>query len=210
MTTIDYFYSVRSVYAYLGAARVTALARRFGRRLVHRPVDLGRVVVAFGSQPFADRSSKHKELYFGRELERWSEFLGVPLVVDPEHHFGDRLLPSGAILAAQRQGLDADALSRAILQALWRDDRDIADAAVLTALCRELGIDPERVVAQATAAFAVAEFERCTEEAIAKGVPGSPTYIVDGELFYGQDRLALVERALQRPFARTTRSGLSW
>lgn len=210
MKTIEYFYSVRSVYAYLGAPRITALARKHGRTLAHKPIDLGRVVAGYGSPPIAQRSSKHKVFYFGRELERWSEFLDMPLVVDPKHHFGDRVLPSGAIFAAQNAGLDADALSHAILQALWRDDRDIADRAVLADLCRAVGIDPEAVLADALAESGKAALDACTEEAIAKGVPGSPTYIVDGELFYGQDRLDLVERALQRPFAPGAISSLSW
>lgn len=210
MAQIEYFYSVRSVYAYLGAPRIAALARKHGRALLHKPVDLGRVVAGFGSPPIAQRASKHKVFYFGRELERWSEHLGMPLVVDPKHHFGDRVLPSGAIFAAQRLGLDADALSFAILQALWRDDRDIADREVLAGLCASVGIDANRVLDPALAEASKAALDACTEEAIAKGVPGSPTYIVDGEVFYGQDRLDLVERALTKPFAPTAISGLSW
>ncbi len=210
MAVIEYYYSVRSVYAYLGAARITALARRFGRTLVHRPIDLGKVVAGFGSPPIVERTAKHRQLYFGRELERWSEFLGLPLVVDPKHHFGDRLLPSGAILAAQAEGLDADALSHAILQALWRDDRDIADRAVLASLCEDVGIDADRVLGAAVSEPIREAFGASTREAIEKGAPGSPAYIVDGELFYGQDRLAMVERALERPFAPTAIVRLSW
>lgn len=210
MATIEYFYSVRSVYAYFGAVRIADLAQQHGRSLVHKPIDLGRVVAGFGSQPIAARSAKHKERYFGRELELWSEFLGIPVNVDPQHHFGDRVPASAAVLAAQAQGLDTDALSHAILQALWRDDRDVADAAVLAALCRDVGIEPGCVLGETAIASVAVEFESCTQEAIARGVPGSPTYSVDGELFYGQDRLALVERALQRPFARTAIAALSW
>lgn len=210
MAVIEYYYSVRSVYAYFGSPRIIALARKYGRVLAHKPVDLGKVVAGFGSPPIAQRPSRHKAFYFGRELERWSQYLDMPVVADPRHHFGDRLLPSGAIFAAQKAGLDVDALSHAILQALWRDDRDIADHAVLAELCKSLSIDARRVLADTQSESVTAALEVCTEEAIAKGVPGSPTYIVDGEVFYGQDRLALVERALTQPFAPTKISRLSW
>lgn len=132
MSTIDYFYSVRSVYAYFGAKRIAALARRFGRTLRHRPVDLSRVVPAAGSLPFSQRSPTLRAYQFGRELERWSEWLEIPVIIEPKHHYGDRDLPSGLVLMAQAQGQDVDALSEAILTALWRDDRDIADRNVLS------------------------------------------------------------------------------
>lgn len=202
MATIDCYYSVRSVYAYLGSARIIALARRFGRRLRHRPIDLSRVVPAAGSQPFAERSDTHRRYWFDTEPRRWSEWLDRPLVVEPKHHYGDRVLPSSVVLAAQAAGEDADALSDAILTALWRDDLDIASPRVLSELARGCGIDADSLLARAASPAIRAEFDACTDEAIRLGVLGSPTYVVDGELFYGQDRLMFVERQLERPFGR--------
>ena len=202
MKTIDCYYSVRSVYAYFGAPRITALAERFGRRLRHRPIDLSQVVPAAGSLPFAQRSATLRDYQFGRELERWSEWLGMPVILEPVHHYGDRDLPSGLLLAAQDAGVDVDALSAAMLTALWRDDRDIADRAVLAEIAREVGIDAAPLLDRALAPDVQAEFAACTADAIRLGVLGSPTYVVDGELFYGQDRLMFVERQLERPFGR--------
>ncbi len=201
---IDYFYSTRSIYAYFGAARIVAIAHRHGCRLVHKPVDLSRVVPAAGSQPFAERSAIQRRHQFGREIERWSEYLAVPALVDPSNHHGDRALPSGVVIAAQAMGLDVDALHLAVLRALWRDDRDIGSPDVLAAIARDTGIDPQPLLAAALAPETQAAFARNTEEAIARHVLGSPTYIVDGENFYGQDRLMMVERALEHPFAPTT------
>jgi 2-hydroxychromene-2-carboxylate isomerase len=201
MKTIDYYYSTRSIYAHFGAQRIVDLARRFGRRLVHRPVDLSRVVPAAGSLPFDQRSNAHKAYQFGREIERWSEYLGIPALVDPVHHFGDRTLSAGVILAAQAAGADVDRLHVDMLAALWRDDRDLSSAAVLESLVSGVGADAEAILEAARSAGVQAAFKQCTELAITHGVPGSPTYIVDGELFYGQDRLMMVERALERPFA---------
>lgn len=201
MKTIDYYYSTRSIYAYFGAQRIVDLARRFGRRLVHRPVDLSRVVPAAGSLPFDKRSAAHKAYQFGREIERWSEYLGIPALVDPVHHFGDRTLSAGVILAAQAAGADVDRLHVDMLTALWRDDRDLSSAEVMASLVRGVGADAKAILDSARSADIQAAFDQCSELAIADGVPGSPTYIVDGDLFYGQDRLMMVERALERPFA---------
>ena len=107
---IDYFYSTRSIYAYFGAQRIIALARRAGRPLNHKPIDLSRVIPASGSLPFAQRSQRHLEHFFGREIALWSEYLDIPALVDPVHHYGDRALPSGFVIAARQQGADVDAL----------------------------------------------------------------------------------------------------
>jgi 2-hydroxychromene-2-carboxylate isomerase len=205
MATIDYFYSVRSVYAYFGSQRIAALAKRFGRTLRHRPIDLSRVVPAVGGLPFSQRSPTLRAYQFGRELERWSEWLDLPVIIEPRHHYGDRDLPSGLVLVAQQQGCDVDALSDAILTALWRDDRDIADRDVLARIAASVGIDAAPLLDSALAPETMAEFAASTDEAIRIGVLGSPTYGVDGELFYGQDRLMFVERHLERPFGAAQR-----
>jgi 2-hydroxychromene-2-carboxylate isomerase len=204
--TIDYYYSVRSVYAYFGSARIAELARRFGRTLRHYPIDLSQVIPAFGSVPFSERGPKVRAYYFGRELERWSAWLAMPVVIEPVHHYGDRNLPSGCVLAAQQLGLDANLLSDVILRALWRDDRDIANEAVLRSLAIECRMEPEPVLELALSADIQRQFKACTARAIEFGVPGSPTYCVDGQLFYGQDRLMFVEHQLKQGFGQDHRN----
>lgn len=193
---VDYYYSVRSVYAYFGAPRIAELARRFGRRLRHCPIDLAQVVPAYGSVPFAQRSAAMRQYQFGTELARWSAWLAMPVVMHPVHHHGDRELPSCCVLAAQQMGHDADRLSNAILAALWRDDRDIGSAQVLAAIASECGMPPDPLLALAHSQELRHQFQQCTEQAITRGVPGSPTYVVDGEVFFGQDRLMFVEHHL--------------
>lgn len=205
VATIYYYYSVRSAYAYFGSNRIAVLAKRFGRTLRHRPVDLSRVVPAAGSLPFSKRSPTLRAYQFGRELERWSEWLDLPVIIEPKHHYGDRNLASGLVLVAQEHGCDVDALSDAILTALWRDDRDIADRDVLSQIAASIGIDAAPLLELALAPETMAEFAASTDEAIRIGVLGSPTYVVDGELFYGQDRLMFVERHLERPFGTAQR-----
>jgi 2-hydroxychromene-2-carboxylate isomerase len=198
---IEFYYSVRSVYAYFAVARIADIARRHGRTIHHCPIDLSKVVPAFGSQPFAERSPKARALQFQTEVTRWSQFLELPVLLEPAHHYGDRVVPSCVVLAAQAAGLNTDAVAAGILTALWRDDRDIAHPQVLSEILENLGITSSPVLEAALSDSMRSSFELCTARAIDLGVPGSPSFLVDGQLFYGQDRLMFVERHLDRPFA---------
>ena len=201
MSTIDYYYSTRSNFAYLGAARINALAERSGRRLVHRPILLSRTMPPIGGMAFGERPTMLRH-YAMTDALRCAAHLGIPLLREPIHHEGPVELPSGIVIAGQRaidrgEAGDVNALSLLVLQALWRDDRDIADEAVVTELVAEAGYaDPKALIAEALGAPVQAELDRNCREAIMRGVIGSPTYFIDGENFYGQDRLDYVERAL--------------
>ncbi len=203
MGTIDYYYSVRSSFTYLGAARINALAAKYGRRLVHKPILLSVIMPPIGAQPFGERPP-HRTAYMRRDFQRWAAHLGLEVELEPIHHLGPNELPSGVVVAAQRavasgsgdSGGDVDALSASILAALWRDDRDIADEAVIAELCRAAGFDPDRLIPVATSPEIQLEIERNNREAIILGVLGAPSYFVGDENFYGQDRLDFVECAL--------------
>ncbi|MCV2889746.1 2-hydroxychromene-2-carboxylate isomerase [Ruegeria aquimaris] len=202
MARIDYFYSAHSAYAYLGAQELYRIcATHPGTELVHRPILLSPVVEAAGGLTFAERSKAHVDYFFGREIERWAEWRGVPVIDHrPTYHDNPLDLPNGVIIAAQRAGLDVNALSFAILQAHWRDDADIADPGLLNHLIAGLGMEPEPLLTAARSEPALAEQAANTQEAIDRALFGSPSYVVDGDPFYGQDRLDLVARALMRPF----------
>ncbi|WP_104017199.1 2-hydroxychromene-2-carboxylate isomerase [Roseovarius nitratireducens] len=205
MQTIEYFYSAHSAFAWLGSARLSEICARRGARLLHKPIELSPVVEAAGGQPFAGRTQAHVDYFFGRDIEHWAEYRGVAVIHRrPTHHDAPLALPNGAIIAAQDAGQGADALAHAILGAHWRDDADISDPATLAPLIAGCGLDPDAILAAARAAPVQALHRTNTEEAIARHVFGSPTYVVGGDPFYGQDRLALVERALTRTFAPGT------
>ena len=201
MAEIQYFYSAHSAYAYLGAQDLSRICATHGATLVHRPFLLSPVVEAAGGQPFAGRSQAHVDYFFGREIERWAEWREVPIIrYRPTHHDNPLDLPNGMIIAAQDAGLDADALSFAILQAHWRDDADHADPDTLARLATGLGMDADRLLTAAPSDRIQQIHQDNTVEAIALSLFGSPTYIVGGDAFYGQDRLEMVERALTQPF----------
>lgn len=199
MPIIEYFYSARSVYAYLGAAELNRIAARHGRRIVHKVIDLSVTIPATGGRWFDDWTPERKAYFFGVELDRWASHRNLRCLRDPVHHVGDRTLPSGTLLAAQRLGGgDVDAFSEMLLAALWRDDRDVADRDVLAGLLTAAGFVAGPVLDLALDPEVQAEFAANSAEAIRRNVFGSPTYIVDGEPFYGQDRLEFVARKLAR------------
>ena len=201
MPAIEYFYSAHSSYAYLGSARLAEIAADKGSDIVHRPVDLNQIVAAAGSTAFSERSDAYRAYFFVRELQRWSEYRNVPMIASPEHHHNDTTLANCMIISCAETGGNTQGLSHGLLQAHWRDDADLADRATLLDIATITGCDATSLLQHAGTAEIQEIYQRNTRAAIERSVFGSPTYIVDGDMFYGQDRLELLERALEHPFA---------
>ena len=205
---IEYFYSTRSSFTYLGHAEIVRLARKHERRLWHRPVFLAVVVPGTGGIPFQERHPARLNQAW-EDLQRWADHRGIPIQrQDPKHHYGTLELPSGLVVAAQNDpGVDQaalDALAFEVLAALWRDDRDISDRQVLAELCAQAGLadKAKTLLDRALTDKVQAEIQANSEEAVARGIIGAPSYVVDGEIFFGQDRLDFVARALEAADAR--------
>ncbi|GAA6181366.1 2-hydroxychromene-2-carboxylate isomerase [Shimia sp. NS0008-38b] len=203
--TIEYFYSTHSAYAYLGAPRLMEISQAHGCSLVHRPFELSPVVEQAGGLSFAGRSQAHVDYFFGREIERWAQFRGLDVLDHrPTHHDNALHLSSGVLIAAHARGLDLDALSFAFLQAHWRDDIDLDDADALATAALKVGIDAAPLIDAAMKPATQAVFEDNTQRAKSLNLFGSPTYILQGEMFYGQDHLELLNHALTTPFTPST------
>jgi len=200
MKVIEYFYSAHSAYAYIGSAMFMDVAKAGGRRIQHRPMDLRAVIAATGPGAHNGRTPERRAYFSGREIERWAEYRGVDILAWPTYHDHEIATVNGMLIAAITQGIDVDALAHRFLEAHWRDDADLADAVTLSALARDVGLDPAPLLDAARSPKVTAVYEKNTAEAIARSVFGSPTYFVDGDMFYGQDHLELVARALAKPF----------
>ena len=120
----------------------------------------------------------------------------MPIRLQPAHYPVDREPSSRLVLAAREHGLDALALSQAVLRAIWSEDRDIADWVTLQDIARDAGLDGAALIESARHPRMHARYVQNTQAAIAAGVFGSPTYVVDGERFWGQDRLDFLEERL--------------
>ncbi len=201
MSEIEYFYSAHSAFAYLGSRRFMEIASAAGRKIVHRPYYLNRAIEGVGSVPTRDRPQNHRAYYFRREIDRWAEHRDAPVMEGyPTKHWADMTLANCMLIATARDGADANALAHAMLQGHWRDNADLSDRDTLVALARGIDVDPDPLLAAAEAPEINAVYLANTDEAIERSVFGSPTYFVDGDMFYGQDHLELVERALERPY----------
>ena len=193
---IDYYFSPPSPWTYLGHARFSDMVRRAGASIRLLPADFGKVFAVSGGLPLGQRAPQ-RQAYRLVELARFSQHLHLPMNLKPRFFpvAGDdaaRLI----IAVDQHDGVEAAMrLSGAIFEAVWRDERNIADAAVLAELLSEQGLSAQRQQ-QADSAEVTQRYAANTQQAIDKSVFGAPTYVVDGEIFWGQDRLDFVERKL--------------
>jgi 2-hydroxychromene-2-carboxylate isomerase len=192
---LDHYFWLNSDWALLGADRLEALARRHDLRIRHRPIDLPAVYARTGGIPLHQRSPE-RQAYRIIELRRWCARLGIRINPSPAVMCPDAGLASCLVIAADREGLDVAGLSRAILVAEWCEDRDISDPATLREILTARGLDAGKLLAAARTPEITARYRRHTDEAVAAGVFGSPTYIWRGEPFWGQDRLEMLEERI--------------
>ncbi len=204
MADIEYFYAAHSAFAFLGSARLSSIALGAGASIVHKPYDLHAVMKAVGAGTFARRTQAHKSYFFHREIERWAEHRNVPwLGKRPTHHSNDYTLANRMLVAGLVRGMNIDRLAHALLKSHWGNDSDLADRVALVEVSARVGVDAEPLLEASSSDEVTSLYEANTQEAIDRSVFGSPTYFVDGDMFYGQDKLEFVERALQRPYAGT-------
>ena len=202
MPEIEYFYSAYSAYAYLGSARLMEIAATANRRIVHKPIKLTRVIDTNALVPASGRPREWSAYFFGREIERWSQARNAPVMEGrPAHHDNDMTLANCMLIAGLVFGDDIDQLAHGMLEAHWRDDADLADRKTLVRIGETAGLDPLPLLLAAAAPEVMAIYEKNTVEAIERSVFGAPTYFVDGDMYYGQVRLELVEQALANAFA---------
>jgi 2-hydroxychromene-2-carboxylate isomerase len=195
----DYFFAPQSPWAYLGHARFVALAKQYGVQVEPKPCDLGKVFSVSGGLPLAKRPPQ-RQAYRLAELKRWSEFLGIPLTLQPKF-FPVAGEPASKLIIATRLAHGTDAaldMTSAIMRALWAEEKNIGDGETLVAIALECGHDGKALLKSSETASVQSAYERFTDQAIAANVFGSPWYAVDGEGFWGQDRLDFVERAFAK------------
>ncbi|MBP6221640.1 MAG: 2-hydroxychromene-2-carboxylate isomerase [Limnohabitans sp.] len=197
--TVDYYFAPQSPWAYLGHQRLADIVQRTGATVRVMPIDLGgKVFPISGGLPLGQRAPQ-RLAYRLVELQRFSQHLNVPLNLKPKYFPVGGDDAARLIIAADiAQGAAAAmAIAGAILAACWAQDRNMADDKVLAELLSEQGLPAQLM--DASRSQAVQErYEACTQAAIDAGVFGAPSYGVDGELFWGQDRLDFVQRALAR------------
>lgn len=197
--TVDYYFAPQSPWTYLGHQRFWALAKAAGVTIKVLPVDLGKVFPISGGLPLPKRAPQ-RQAYRLLELRRYSDHLGMPLNPQPRYFPVGGDPAAGLIIAVDlHDGAEAAMkITGAILAAVWAQERNIGDPQVLAELLAESGLDARRL-AQSDTPEVRERYEAYTQQAIDAGVFGAPSYVIDGELFWGQDRLDFVARRLGVP-----------
>ena len=192
---IDFYFDFSSPYSFLASEQIEALAARHGRRVDYRPLLLGVVFKAAGSAPLTEQYEP-KARYSVHDFERSARFAGVGYRHPSKFPIG-AVGASRAVLWLQQHRPDqANGFVHAVFRAFFQDDRDISAAAVVAQVAQDLGIDGRQLMEAAQAPAIKDELRRRVEEAVAFGVFGAPTIVVDGEVFWGNDRLPQIERWL--------------
>ncbi len=194
---VDYYFSPVSPWTYLGHARFTQLLRDTGSTVNVMPVDYGAIFPVSGGLPLPKRAPQ-RLAYRLVELARFRDAVGVPLNVQPQYFPVNGDAASRLIIAADQADGSMASLDLAgrLGQAVWAQQRNLADTDTLAAVLTEAGLPLERLT-QADAPAVVERYAACTRQAIAAGVFGAPSYVIDGEIFWGQDRLDFVARRLK-------------
>ena len=195
--TVDYYFAPQSPWAYLGHQRLADIAHKTGASIRVMPIDLGgKVFPISGGLPLGQRAPQ-RQAYRLLELQRFGRHLNVPLNLKPKYFPVGGDDAARLIIAADlAQGSQAAmAMAGAILAACWAQERNMADDKVLAELLQEQGL-PASLLEQSHSQAVQVRYETYTQAAIDAGVFGAPSYVIDGEIFWGQDRLDFVERAL--------------
>jgi len=186
---IDYYYAPISGFAYLGEPRLMTIAQRAGAEVRFKPVDIGAVFAAAETTP-PFKQSAARLAYRLTDMKRQAERWGLQINPKPKHWPVPPALAGKLILSAHLVECEPHAVSFALLSAIYTQERDISDEATVLATLNEAGLDGARLLDLARTPEAAVAFEQATQEAINRGVFGSPTYVVNDEMFFGQDRLS--------------------
>ncbi len=195
--TVDYYLAPQSPWTYLGHQRFVQIAKTAGATVRVMPMDLGQVFPISGGLPLGKRAPQ-RQAYRLVEMARFSKALNLPMNLHPKFFpvAGD---PAAKLIIAvdMHHGTDAAlAITGAVLAAVWHEERDIADAATLAALLSEQHLDAACLALSDTPEVQD-RYNSYTQRAIDAQVFGAPTYLVDGDMFWGQDRLDFVATALK-------------
>jgi 2-hydroxychromene-2-carboxylate isomerase len=197
-TTIDYYFAPNSPWTYLGHQRFAEIVKAAGAKVNVLPVDLGgKVFPVSGGLPLAKRAPQ-RQAYRLVELRRYSEYLQQPMNLQPAYFPVNPDDAAKLIIAVDlADGTDAAMdLTGRILRAVWVEQRNIADAKDLAAILAEAGL-PARRLDDAMSQAVHERYELDSQRAIEAGVFGAPSYVIDGEIFWGQDRLDFVQRRVK-------------
>ncbi len=193
---LDFYFSFISLYTYIGYEAFEALVQKYDLEVTYKPIDLHAVFSASGGLPVSKRPPQ-RQAYRFVEMQRWAITRNIPLVLKPKYHPSDPVIGHRMLITAMAQNLDVRAFIRNSLKILWVDDLDIKDSKVMVGVANKSGLDGEQLLRDSVNHEVDTEVHRLTAEAVERQVFGTPFFFYRDEPFWGQDRLDLLEDAIQ-------------
>ena len=196
---VDYYLSLNSPWTFIGSAPFAEIAARNSVAVNVKPAKFGPIFEQTGGLPLPKRSPQRRA-YRMMELKRWREVRGIPLNLEPKYSPCDDTAATRLVIAASLQGKDAHKLSLELGRAIWEREETLADPAVISSAAKRAGLDAAGLrTGGPSDAELDALHEQYTQDALKAGVFGAPSFVLpSGEIFWGQDRLELLERALKK------------
>jgi 2-hydroxychromene-2-carboxylate isomerase len=191
---VEFFYDFTSPTAYLAWARLPPIIERTGAKLVYRPIFLGGVMQTTGNRPPGTVAAKAK--WMSADLQRWARRFDTPFTMNPHFPMMTLMVQRAASEWVARP--DFEKYLSAIFKAAWQKQQNIADKETLASIVTDAGFSAADFFAAAESPVNKEKLKATTDEAVARGVFGAPTFFVGDEMHFGQDRLDFVEEALKR------------
>jgi 2-hydroxychromene-2-carboxylate isomerase len=192
---IDYYFSVSSPWAYIGHQSFREVVAAHDLRVNHKPVVLAELFSETGGLPLVKRHPV-RQRYRMLELQRWRDKRGLNFHFQPKHVPFNARLADGLVVAVIEAGHDPDPLLRRAFAGVWEDQLDLADAATLVRLAEDCGLPGQALLERSRTDEIGQKYEQNRQDALSADVFGSPAYVLDGEVFWGQDRIELLADAL--------------
>jgi len=193
---IDYYFSLQSPWAYIGHKLFRQVVSTYDLNVDHKPVVLVDLFSETGGLPLLKRHPV-RQRYRMVELQRWRDKRGLNFHLQPANWPFNARLADGLVIAAIEAGLDPDPFLRRAFAAVWEGELNLADAATLTKLADDSGLDGKQLVERSATDEIGKTYEQNRQDALSADVFGSPAYVLDGEIFWGQDRIELLVDALK-------------
>jgi 2-hydroxychromene-2-carboxylate isomerase len=192
---VEFFFDFGSSYSYIAYKALPGFAAANNAEIVWRPMLLGGVFKATGNHSPAEIPAKMR--WLGEDLKRWAKHYGAPFAHNPHFPVNTLVLMRGAVGMLMR-GPDFPKYAETIFHAMWGEPRNLGDPNELAAVLKAAGFDAAAFLALVNDPEVKEQLKKNTEEAVARGVFGAPTFFVGEEMFWGQDRLDFVAEALRK------------
>ncbi len=193
---LEFFYDCSSPWTYLAFSKIEDVARHHNADLIWRPILVGGVFNAVNPSVYESRQRpvKPKARYFAKDLQDWAHFYGLKIGQPTVFPVNSVKAMRGAFVAHEHGRISP--YSRCVFEQYWGEDRDISKDEVLRDIIRMVGLDEQEYFTKVASPEYKDKLKRNTDELIERGGFGSPTMFVDGDMYFGNDRLPLVEHAL--------------